>query len=432
MVSRTPGISKVRLFLPALLVVATAGVVAAFPGTEPPEPHGTVAPTGDHAFDANEVERGRTLVLEHACSGCHGGNGNPTAENWLVGITSPEEEWHIGPCGRGGDETCFVTRPRNLTPDNRTGMGRFSERQIFNALRFGLRPGETEDVQITSMTPGEGNFPEHPKYLAPPMPWTAWRHIPDEDLWAIAAYLKHGVKPVSNRVLDSEGPPDFWASAYTVEEVGTYPAPPFPTAHEQEPPEGADRALVLEGRQQVIQHDCGGCHTGGADPAADGWLAGMNDPGDAFPIGPCAMDPEATPCFWQRPRNLTPDDETGMGGYTDRQIFNALRFGLRPSAATDVEITSTVAGEGNHPEEPDYLGVGMPWPHWRHMSDQDLRAIAAYLKHGVKPVVNAVEDSDSPPDLWASEYTAEKIGSWPPVPFPTEREVAPTTAPTGQ
>jgi hypothetical protein len=122
-----------------------------------------------------------------------------------------------------------------LTPDNLTGIGRFSERQIFNALRYGLRPGETPDVDITSSTPGQGNFPAHPKYLALPMPWPAFRHMPDEDLRAIAAYLKHGVKPVTNRVQDSEGPPDFWASEYTVEKIGPYPALPFPAAQERAP-----------------------------------------------------------------------------------------------------------------------------------------------------------------------------------------------------
>ena len=55
----------------------------------------------------------------------------------------------------------------------------------------------------------------------------------DQDLWAIAAYLKHGLKPVSNKVADSEGPPDFWASTYTVEAFGSYPAPAYPTANER-------------------------------------------------------------------------------------------------------------------------------------------------------------------------------------------------------
>jgi hypothetical protein len=38
---------------------------------------------------------------------------------------------------------------------------------------------------------------------------------------------------VSHRVQDSEGPPDFWASTYTVKNFGPYPAPPFPAAAEK-------------------------------------------------------------------------------------------------------------------------------------------------------------------------------------------------------
>jgi hypothetical protein len=59
------------------------------------------------------------------------------------------------------------------------------------------------------------------------MPWPSWRYMSDDDLWAIAAYLKYGVLPVRNRVEDSDGPADFWASEYTVEKIGPYPAPPF-------------------------------------------------------------------------------------------------------------------------------------------------------------------------------------------------------------
>ena len=179
---------------------------------------------------------GREVVIKHGCADCHGG-ANPVVETkWLAGMQVPLQQFYIGPCAvQPGAKPCFLTRPRNLTPDNATGIGRFSERQIFNALRFGLRPGETPDVTITSSTPGAGNFPTNPRYLAPPMPWPSFRHMSDRELWAIAAYLKRGVKPVSNKVPDSEGPPDFWASEYTPAKLGPYPMPPFPTAQEQEP-----------------------------------------------------------------------------------------------------------------------------------------------------------------------------------------------------
>src|ERR1700704_4079879 len=171
-----------------------------------------------------QIALGRHLVISHACGDCHGGGSNPAAFGWLDGDRIPElQEFQIGP---------YKTRVRNITPDNVTGIGRFSERQIFNALRYGLRPGETPDVEITSSVPGEGNFPLHPKYLAPPMPWIAYRHMTDADLLAIATYLKHGLKPVSHRVKDSDGPPDFWVGTYTVDKVGPYPAPAFPAATE--------------------------------------------------------------------------------------------------------------------------------------------------------------------------------------------------------
>src|SRR5580765_3761052 len=141
----------------------------------------------------DQILRGRVLVLSHACGDCHGlAANNPSAPGFLDGMRDTLiQQSRIGP---------YATRPKNLTPDVATGTGSFTERQIFNALRYGLRPEETPDVQITSSVPGQGNFPLHPHYLAPPMPWPAWRHMPDQDLWAIAAYLKNGVKPSRNKV----------------------------------------------------------------------------------------------------------------------------------------------------------------------------------------------------------------------------------------
>ncbi|MFN2397861.1 MAG: c-type cytochrome [Gemmatimonadaceae bacterium] len=206
-----------RLFLP---IFAVAACMTPPPGVSTRED--TPATQGLQA----QVLRGRVLAINHACAGCHVGGANPAAKGYLAGMVSPDQEFTIGP---------FKTRPRNLTPDNATGLGRFSERQIFNSLRYGLRPGETPDVEITSTVPGQGNHPANPKYLAPPMPWPEWRHMTDQELWDIIAYLKHGVKPVSNKVADSDGPPDFWASEYTPEKIGTYPLPPFPTANEKVP-----------------------------------------------------------------------------------------------------------------------------------------------------------------------------------------------------
>ncbi|MEO5579735.1 MAG: cytochrome c [Gemmatimonadaceae bacterium] len=350
----------------------------------------------------DHVLRGRALVVSGACGDCHGpGTGNPAGTGWLAGWRSPQQDFPVGP---------LMTRPRNLTPDNATGIGRYTERQIFNALRYGLRPSATPDADITSTKPGQGNHPATPNYLAPTMPWAAWRHMPDADLRAIAAYLKHGLSPVSNKVEDSQAPPDLWASETTAEKIGTYPVSPYPTANEVAG--HGDQAKVLRGRALVVTKDCAGCHGGGPNPAAKGYLAGMTDSTGEFKIGP----------FKTRPRNLTPDNTTGMGRFTERQVFNALRYGLRPGETPDVAISSTTPGQGNFPALPKYLAVPMPWPTWRHMSDDDLWAIAAYLKHGVKPVSNRVADSEGPPDFWAGEYTVAKIGTYPAAPFPTANE----------
>lgn len=429
-----------RYLLAIVGIMAAGSTALAFTGgTDPLSEQAVIGmATQQGQVNMQQVMRGRQVVLEHACAACHGGTFTPDQEGWLTGLRAglPGLEFLIGPCAeQKGAEPCFHTRPRNLTPDNLTGLGRFTERQIFNSLRFGLRPGETPDVEIHSTTPGEGNFPASPKYLAPPMPWTAWRHMTDEDLRAVAAYLKHGVKPVRNTVEDSEGPPDFWVSAYTeMLAVNPRPVPAFPTANEVRPADGsASMEQVLRGRQIAIEHDCGACHGGINNPASPGWLAGVGGapatvefpagPPTEPPIsGPCSVQAEGVPCWMMRPRNLTPD-ETGTGGYTDRQLFNAIRYGLRPSTTPDVEVTSMIPGQGNHPAQPDYLGVGMPWPSFRFMSDDDIRALVAYLKHGLKPVHNEVQASEAPPDKWAGVYTVEGIGPYPAPPFPTANEV---------
>jgi mono/diheme cytochrome c family protein len=381
-------------------------------------------PAQASAAQTDIVLHGRYLVISHACGECHGGGEDPSAKGFLTGSggSEPLVDFKIGPPPCGIDPAakgCFTTRPRNLTPDNTTGMGRFTERQLFNALRFGLRPEDTPDVIITSTTPGKGNFPMRPHYLAPPMPWPAWRHMSDADLRAIAAYLKRGLKPVVNKVADSEGPPDFWASEMIPEKIGTHPAPAFPTAYEQQPP-AAQRARVLRGRALVLEHGCADCHQSLVGPAGKGFLAGITDPNQEFVLGPCFQDPKA-PCFHGRPKNLTPDKETGIGRFTDQQIFNALRYGLKPEDTPDLKITSMKPGQGNFPKEPKYLGPFMPWMSWRYMPDEDLWSIVAYLRHGLKAVSNKVALSDDLPDHWAS--TVATFGPYPALPFPTVNEV---------
>jgi mono/diheme cytochrome c family protein len=138
-----------------------------------------------------QIERGRYISIIAACNDCHTPGffyGAPDFERELSGS---EIGW-VGPWG--------VTFPRNLTPDMETGIGRWSEQDIVNAVRTGMRP--------------DGSV------IQPPMPWPNYASMTDEDAFALAAYLK-SLKPVNHR------PPDRLPSgtAYTGPAFHIPPAP---------------------------------------------------------------------------------------------------------------------------------------------------------------------------------------------------------------
>lgn len=108
--------------------------------------------------------------------------------------------------------------------------------------------------------------------------------------------------------------------------------------------------LVERGRYLVTIMDCGGCHTTGAlvgKPDPSRHLAG-SDIGFGFPGGVVY------------PPNLTPDPDTGLGKWTEEQLIQAVRRGLRPDGRVLVPI--------------------MPWPAFAMLTDADARAVAAYLR----------------------------------------------------
>ena len=102
----------------------------------------------DNATTMDQVTRGRALVINHSCAGCHSHSKiDPGDPHWLAGYVqglSVEQPFQIGP---------FKTYAANLTPDPDTGLGKFTGRQLFNALRYGLDPANTPDVTISSATP---------------------------------------------------------------------------------------------------------------------------------------------------------------------------------------------------------------------------------------------------------------------------------------
>ena len=106
---------------------------------------------------------------------------------------------------------------------------------------------------------------------------------------------------------------------------------------------------------------CGNCHT---PRAKDMSLEAGKDFAGGFHIVDPAFDVYAA--------NITPDKETGIGNWTDEQIIRAIREG--------------VDDEGN------VIFPPMPVPTYNNMSDDDVKAIVAYLRT-VKPIHNEVPGS---------------------------------------
>jgi len=105
---------------------------------------------------------------------------------------------------------------------------------------------------------------------------------------------------------------------------------------------------------------CANCHTPRGPDFS--FLPGMDYAG-GFKI--------VDPAFEVYSANITPDKETGIGAWTDAQIITAIREGR------------TREGRINFPP--------MPVPTYNAMSDDDVKAIVAFLR-SVKPVRNQVPE----------------------------------------
>jgi mono/diheme cytochrome c family protein len=113
----------------------------------------------------------------------------------------------------------------------------------------------------------------------------------------------------------------------------------------------ADSAQVARGEYLVRLAGCTDCHTPGhflGKPDKSRYLAGSDVgfevPGVGTVVG----------------RNLTPDKETGIGGWTLEQITTAIRTGVRPDGRV--------------------LSLIMPWLAYSGMEQADVDAIAVFLK----------------------------------------------------
>ena len=113
----------------------------------------------------------------------------------------------------------------------------------------------------------------------------------------------------------------------------------------------AERAIAARGRYIVMTTGCIGCHAtnGSQGPDLTKYLAG----------GALKMrTPEGTYIS----RNLTPDQETGIGRRTDDELKRVLRSGVFP----DGHVAP---------------GSAMPWPMFSNWSEEDRHAVVVYLRH---------------------------------------------------
>jgi hypothetical protein len=152
------------------------------------------------APDKAQVERGKYLVTAGGCHDCHtpkkmGPNGleletsrllagSPQGAKFPPPPNLPPGPWNVvgtwdltawsGPWG--------ISYAINLTPDENTGIGIWTEDMFVKAMRTGKHFGTSRPI-------------------LPPMPWQTIANFTDEDLKAIFAYLK-SVPPIANRAPD--------------------------------------------------------------------------------------------------------------------------------------------------------------------------------------------------------------------------------------
>ena len=139
---------------------------------------GNFAP--EHRF---QVERGKYLVELLGCGSCH-------TDGALEGV--PNFNRSLAGSGIGiafssplGTENPGVVYPANITPDEETGIGLWSDQEIERAIRIGLGRHAGRRLVV--------------------MPWQGYTKMTDDDPTAIVSYLR-SIDPVEHKVPDEVAP----------------------------------------------------------------------------------------------------------------------------------------------------------------------------------------------------------------------------------
>ncbi|WP_026380474.1 c-type cytochrome [Afifella pfennigii] len=180
-------------------------------------------------------------------------------------------------------DAAFTAYAGNITPDEETGIGAWSEEEIVRAIREGVRP--------------DGSL------IGPPMPIEHYRHMSDSDVEAIAAYLRN-VPPVRNEVP---------ASAYNIPLPESY-GPPVDKVAEVPRDDLIAYGAYLAG---PLGH-CVECHTPMAGPVRD-YENQLGAGGFQFP-GPWGVSTSA---------NITPHAD-GIAHHSDAELKTIITTGIKP------------------------------------------------------------------------------------------------------
>jgi len=266
------------------------------------------AKAGSDGQDFSQVERGRYLTVAGDCAGCHT---KPGPQDFAGGL--PIET----PFGK-------VVAP-NITPDNETGIGLWSDDDFVRAMREGVRRD------------GE--------HLFPAMPYTYYTKIKRDDALAIRAYLAT-LTAVNNSVQADQLPFPLSLRGDMVAWNKLYFTPGEFRSNSDKSSEWNRGAYLVEG----LMH-CGACHTpkniAGGDKT-DERLQGYALQG------------------WFAP-DITPDKRRGIGSWSVDDLVAYLKTGHNRFAAATGPMADEVAKSSSK------------------MTDADLHAVATYLKDGAAP-----------------------------------------------
>ncbi|RYZ21358.1 MAG: cytochrome c [Chitinophagaceae bacterium] len=215
---------------------------------------------------------------------------------------------------------------KNITRDSEFGIGKWTDGELAYLLRTGIKPDGTFLPLMVKL-----------------------KESSDEDVYSIIAFLRSNhnwVKADNTRQPETKYSmlTKFLTNAGILIKPEAYPKNPIPQ------PDTANAAAW--GRYLVVQLDCWMCHSKDflkLDPDVPEKSLGY------FGGGNLMKTPEGKDIYT---RNLTMDEETGIGRWTEEEFIKAVRFGIVPSGP----------------------GLREPMPKFTTLTDREAQAIYAYLK----------------------------------------------------